>query len=176
MSNNREPVMENRGEAYTFRWRYIALPVAILILSAVLVLIFYSRLSEQVAYRFLPDGSPERLTGRGTVILWTLLPQLLLTLAALAVTRGVTSLANRYSEPGSAVVKLEKILLLMGNMPALPQVIFGFAMLDIFSYNSSQVHLMPIWIFAVIVMVLGGLILTIFSFRLVLTAWRANKE
>lgn len=176
MSNNAEPVVKKRVAAYRFHWRYIALPAAILILSAVMVLIFYSRLPEQMAYRFLADGSPDKLTGRGAVILWTLLPQFLLTLAALGVTRGVTSLANRYSEPDSAMVKPEKIILVMGNMPALPQVIFSFAMLDIFSYNSFQVHLLPVWVFAVIVMVLGGLVLTIFSLQVARTAWRANKE
>jgi hypothetical protein len=32
-------------------------------------------------------------------------------------------------------------------------------MLDIFSYNSYQIHLIPLWVFALIVMVLGGIIL-----------------
>ncbi len=168
--------MENRGAAFRFHWKYIALPLVILILSAALVLIFYSRLSEQVAYRFLADGSPDRLTGRGTVILWTLLPQLLLTLVALAITRGVTRLANRYITPDGALINPEKIILLMGNMLVLPQIIFGFAMLDIFSYNSYQVHLLPLWVFALIVMVLGGVILTIFSFQIARMVWRANKE
>jgi hypothetical protein len=47
-------------------------------------------------------------------------------------------------------------------MVALPQIILGFAMLDIFSYNSYQIHLMPLWIFALIVMGLGGMALGIF--------------
>jgi hypothetical protein len=57
---------------------------------------------------------------------------------------------------------VEKMLSLMGNMVALPQIILGFAMLDIFSYNSYQIHLMPLWIFALIVMGLGGMALGIF--------------
>ncbi len=176
MSNNREPVTENGGAAYRFHWKYIALPLAILIISVVLVLIFYSRLSEEVAYRFLTDGSPDRLAGRGAVILWTLLPQLLLTLVAVAVTRGVTRLANRYITPGSALINPERIILLMGNMIVLPQIIISFAMLDIFSYNSYQVHLLPVWVFTLIVMVLGGVILAIFSFQILRMAWKANKE
>ena len=47
----------------------------------------------------------------------------------------------------------------MGNMVTLPQIILIFAMLDIFLYNAYQVHLMPLWIFALMVMVLGGIVL-----------------
>ena len=50
----------------------------------------------------------------------------------------------------------------MGNMIALPQVILCFAMLDIFSYNSYQIRLMPLWVFALIVMGLGTIISGIF--------------
>jgi len=47
----------------------------------------------------------------------------------------------------------------MGNMVALPQLVLTFAMLAIFSYNSYGIYLMPLWIFALIVMGLGGIIL-----------------
>ena len=50
----------------------------------------------------------------------------------------------------------------MGNMIALPQIILCFAMLDIFSYNSYQIHLLPLWLFALIVMIMGGVIIGIF--------------
>ena len=52
--------------------------------------------------------------------------------------------------------------MVMGNMIVLPQIILCFAMLDIFSYNSYQIHLMPLWVFALIVMGLGGMALGIF--------------
>jgi hypothetical protein len=38
-------------------------------------------------------------------------------------------------------------------------------MLDIFIYNSYQVHLMPLWLFAVIVMILGTALLGILFVR-----------
>jgi len=50
----------------------------------------------------------------------------------------------------------------MGNMVALPQIILTFAMLDIFLYNAYQVHLIPLWVFALIVIIAGGVILGTF--------------
>jgi hypothetical protein len=40
--------------------------------------------------------------------------------------------------------------------------VLGFVMLDIFSYNVYEIHPMPIWLFALIVMVAGSVILAIF--------------
>ena len=56
----------------------------------------------------------------------------------------------------------------MGNMITLPQLIVFFAMLDIFSYNSYQIHIMPMWVFLLIILGLAtialGALLTI-TFR-----------
>jgi hypothetical protein len=49
-------------------------------------------------------------------------------------------------------------------MIALPQLVLAFAMLAIFSYNSYGIYLMPLWVFALIVMGLGGIILGAFFF------------
>ncbi len=63
----------------------------------------------------------------------------------------------------------------MGNMVALPQIILCFAMLDIFSYNSYQIHIMPLWVFALIIMGLGGIILGVFFIRAIQQAWGATR-
>ncbi len=102
---------------------------------------------------------------RGTIILWMLLPQLSLTMMAGAISWGITKLSVLFRQRESTRIKPERILLLMGNMVALPQIILCFAMLDIFSYNSYQIHIMPLWVFALIVMGLGGVILGIFFVR-----------
>jgi len=145
-----------------FRWRYIVLPLVILLLSVVLVLYFYGKLPAEVAYRFEPDGSPDEWLSRGAIILWALVPQFLLTLLAGAITLGIAKLGVLFKQTAPTRIKLERVLLLMGNMIGLPQVILCFAMLDIFSYNSYQVHLIPLWVFALIVMGLGAVILGIF--------------
>jgi len=104
-----------------------------------------------------------------------LLPQLFLTLVAGAITWGITKLSVLFRQSESTWVKPERILLLMGNMVALPQVILCFAMLDIFSYNSYQMHIMPLWVFALIIMGLGGVILGIFFIQAMRRAWRASR-
>ena len=148
-----------------FRWRYIALPLAALILTITLVAYFYRLLPEEVVYRLGSDGPPEESIGRGAIILWTLLPQFLLTLLALAVTWGITKLSSTFKQMEGFGINLDTVALAMGNMIALPQAILFFAMLDIFSYNSYEIRILPLWMIALIVMALGAVILGIFFIR-----------
>ena len=143
----------------SFRWTYIVLPIAILLLSIILTVYFYRLLPDEVAYHF--EGvSPDKWTSRGAVIAWMLTPQFFFVLMAGAIVWGATKLSTIFQQAESAAVK--KVLSLMGNMVALPQIILSFAILDIFSYNAYQIHIMPLWVFALIVMGLGGIILGIF--------------
>jgi hypothetical protein len=73
---------------------------------------------------------------------------------------GTTMLSARILQEESALIR--KVLLIVGNMVVLPQIIIVFAMLDIFLYNAYRIHLLPLWIFVLIVMVLGAIILAIF--------------
>ncbi len=172
---HRQPTKEvTTAETLPFRWGYILLPLAILALSIILTAYFYHQLPTEVAYHFKLDGSPDRWLGRGMVTLWLLVPQPLLTLVAAAITWGITKLGILSSQPESAWIKPEGMLSLMGNMVALPQIILCFAMLDIFSYNAYQMHIMPLWIFALITMGLGGVILGIFFILAIRRAWRAT--
>ena len=109
------------------------------------------------------------------IILWLLLPQLFLTMVAGAFTWGMTRLGALFGQPESTLMKSEGVVSLMGNMIALPQIILCFAMLDIFSYNSYQIHIMPIWVFAVIVMGVGGITLGIFFIRAIRQSWAAKQ-
>ena len=162
-------------KALTFHWHYIIMPLAILFLSVILTAYFYHRLSTEVAYHFRLDGSPDKWLSRETIIVWMLAPQVLLTLGAGAITWGVTKLGILSKQVESTLVKPEKVISLMGNMVALPQIILCFAMLDIFSYNSYQAHIMPLWLFALIIMVLGVIIIGIFFIQIIRQAWEANQ-
>jgi len=145
-----------------FRWSYIIAPSAVFILSIILIAYFAPQLPNDVAYHFNPDGSPDKWLSRGAAIGWAVVIQLFLVLVAAAIPWGTTKLSALAGQIEGAVIKPERTLSLMGNMIALPQIILLFAMLDIFSYNSYQVHLMSVWIFALIVMVIGGIILGVF--------------
>ncbi len=138
------------------------LPAAILLLSVILAAYFYHQLPNDVAYHFKLDGSPDRWFSREITIVWMLAPQLLLTLLAGAITLGITKLSSLPRQIESVRIKPERLLSLMGNMIALPQIILCFAMLDIFSYNSYQIHIMPLWVFALIIMGLGAIALSLF--------------
>ena len=102
--------------------------------------------------------------------------QVLFFLAAAGITRSIAEVYNRYTDPDGGAVRPGTVLILMGNMVALPQAIVFFALVDIFSYNSYQTHFLPLWLNAVIVLVAGGIILGIFFVRAGLRVWRANKE
>ncbi len=157
------------GSPLAFRWSYVLLPLLLLLISVILVAFFYGRLPDEVAYHFQGDGSPARWLGRGVIVLWLLLPQFLLAGVAVVLTWGVSRLLARV-QSGSDMIVPAGVLPVMGNMIALPQIILGFAMLDIFRYNSYQAHLMPLWVFALIIMVLGGIVLGVFFVR---AMWRA---
>ncbi len=163
----KEPANKKTAKDLTFQWKCILLPVAILLISIILALVFYPQLTDEVAYRFNPDGSAKSELSREIFTLFMLLPQFLLTLMSAAVTWGVTKLTPslEQTEEQTERIKPEKILLLMGNMIALPQIVLAFVMLDIFSYNIYEIHLIPVWLFALIVMLTGGIILTIFFIR-----------
>ena len=162
------------AETLSFHWSYIILPLAILALAIILTAYFYHQLPTEAAYHFKLDGSPDRWLGRGMVTIWLLVPQLLLTLVAAAITCGITKLGILPRQPESAWIKPEGMLSLMGNMVALPQIILCFAMLDIFSYNAYQMHIMPLWVFALVIMGLGAIILGIFFILAIRRAWRAT--
>jgi len=145
----------------SFRWRYVALPLLFLLLSLGLAIYFYPRLPGELAYHF-KGGLPDRWLSRVAVIAWLLVPQFLLTVLGAALVMGIIRLGNRF--PRTTNKRAGKMLLLMGNMVALPQSVLTFAMLAIFSYNSYGMYLMPLWVFALMVMGLGGIILGAFFF------------
>jgi uncharacterized membrane protein len=124
----------------------IIAPLAVLLLSIILSAYFYHLLPTEVAYHFELDGTPDRWLGREMTLVLALLPQLLLTLLACGVSWGATLFSTRFGQ-GASKRRPESMVLFMGNLIALPQLILGFAMVDIFSYNSYQTHIMPMWIF-----------------------------
>ena len=158
-----------------FRWIDVALPAVVLILSVILVAYFYRLLPDEVAYHF-SDGLPDRWISRSAIVVWLLVPQLFLCLMAAAITWGIARLSTRFQQVDTTRIRPEKVVSLMGNMVALPQVIIAFAMLDIFLYNSYQIHIIPVWMFAMIAMGLGGVFLGIFFVQAMGRAWSSSGK
>ncbi len=161
-------------ERLPFRWSYIILPVVILLLAIILAAFFYPQLPTEVAYHFKLDGSPDKWLSREMTMVWMLLPQLCLTLLAGAIVWGITKLGI-LSRQTKGNLRPDRILSLMGNIIGLPQLVICFAMLDIFSYNSYQTHIMPIWIFALTIIGLGSITLGIFFILAIRRIWGTTQ-
>lgn len=140
-----------------FRWIYLAFPAAILLISLVLTAVFFNLLPDEVAYHF-QDDTPDGWLNRSAIIAWLVVPHIFLVLLAFAVVRVALMTTRHWQTEGTPI---NRLLLLMANMVTLPQIILIFAMLDIFLYNAYQIKLIPVWVFAVIVLVLGGILLGI---------------
>lgn len=188
VSNNKpiQPAAAKPSQA--FHWSYIALPLLVLVISLALTAIFFPRLPSQVAYHFAGDGAPDRWTGRGQLVTIMLVPQFVFTLFAAATTWILSKVVSRFggqampvlstpkgSTGNAAMAKPERIIRLMGNMIVLPQTVLAFAMLSLYFFNAFQIRLMPIWVFAVLVMVLGGVVLGILFARTIRGALRPTQ-
>ena len=160
-------------EPLSFHWGYIVLPLSVLLLSILLTAYFYHLLPPEVAYHFKLDVTPDKWLGRETTVVWMLVPQFFLTLLAGGITWGITKLRILPARADGAWIKPQMILMLMGNMIGLPQIILCFAMLDIFSYNSYQIHIIPMRIFLLIILGLAGIALGVFS---VLTILKTKQQ
>ena len=117
----------------SFRWIYIALPLAILLLSIIVTVYFYHLLPAEVAYHF-EGGAPDRWMSRGAIIAWMVVPQFVLVLLALGIISVATILGRRFRQGENTPVR--KLLSIMGNMVACPRLfsplqclIFSFTML-----------------------------------------------
>ena len=108
-------------------------------------------------------------------LLLTLLPQFLLALVALTLAWVTTRFVNRFWSSEGTRANPGTIVALMGNMVALPQIVFGFAMADIFVYNAYQVRLPPLWIFAIVFIVVGGIAIGAVFVRAIMREWNRGQ-
>jgi len=139
-------------KSLSFRWKYILWPLVVLVLSLILIGFFYRLLPAELAYHF-QNGTPDRWMSRPALIAWTVVPQFVFLLMAIIIIYIAVMLSRKLQLAENTPTT--RLLSIMGNMVVLPQVILFFAMLQFFLYNSYQIHLIPLWIFAVIVMLLG---------------------
>jgi hypothetical protein len=159
-----------------FPWKAMMLPLVIFLLVVAMVVWFYGKLPQEVASRFASDGTPSVWTTRGTLIMWALLPQFLLTLLAVMVAWGVTRIGVLARSMEEAGIKLDNLLLVMGNMIALPQLILGFAMLNTFGYNAYQIRIVPLWAVVLIIAIAGAVILGAFFITAIRKMWLKDSS
>ena len=162
--NPRPEVKITTGRA-SFRLQYVILPLAIFLLSAAITVWFYPRLPAELAYNFKLSTAPDQFFRREMAPVLMFLPQLILALPVAAITWGITRLDLTSDQTGSHRTTLERTMLIIGNMVAIPQVVICFALADVFSYNAYGTHLIPLWLFGVIILGTGSVFLGILFIR-----------
>jgi len=155
-----------------FRPSFIGLPLALLIIAAVLCGVYYGRLPDPAAYRFQTSAA-DAFIGRGALIAWLLIPHALCVFMSWGLV-SIILLSSRYwADEGSFIAR---VLPLMGNMTAVAQVVFVLAAVQIFVYNTAGKLLAPFWPAAVAVLVIGGAVIFIKFIGLFRESRRRNPK
>jgi len=146
---------------YCFTFKNMALSAAVALISLVITLIFLPQLPDELAYRFSSIGEPVNWASANTVILVSLFLQALFLGLGWLTGKLVFRMLLATRPLAATIKKGLNLAVVCSNMVALPQVILAFLAADIFSYNVSGVHLMPAWLFIVITMIAGGIIIAL---------------
>ena len=125
----------------------------------ILIVVFVSNLSLEPAFRFNSAGEPVNTAPASLIVRLSLIAQLLFLAIGWLVGKGVTSFINRLRMPESAGRQSQKVIAVAANMIALPQIIAAYISFDIFIYDTNNLHILPVWAFALISMSIGGILI-----------------
>ena len=157
------------------RWRYVVVPLLVLLVSIVAAACFFRLLPSEMAYGYGSGTDSANYESRGLVLVVLLAPQFILTFLSAAVAHVVARVGTRFVRDGSTpVAAIDSLATVMSNMVVLPQLILCYAMIDLFRYNAYGTRLPPLYLFAVVVMLVGGGVLGVFFLRAIQQA-RAVK-
>jgi hypothetical protein len=92
-----------------------------------------------------------------------IIPNVFFILMAISVVR-IVMFWSKYVPPGET--PLHQLLPIMGNLMALPQIVMFAMLLQLLLYNVYDTGLIPLWIIAVGILVLGGAALVIMFMRI----------
>ena len=156
-----------------FRLSFVALPLAVLLLVVGLSAACYGQLPAEVYYRFdtsgAPSGSPIAKT---SLVLMMVGIQALLTGMAYIATRSVSNVQLFRDNVDNFWFNPTRLLTLMGNMPVIIQAIMAYVLIDAIVYANQADHLMPLWLFAVITLVIGGIIILVYGIPIIVQAYK----
>ena len=146
-----------------FRLRYAALPLLTLLVSAIIAAWLGPKLTADAAYNFGGGDAPTGYFSRGAVLGITLGLQVAIALPVVFVSWVTIRLRGGSLEltetGGGDAVKLDRVLLMVTNLVALPQLLLFFALAEILSYNIYGAHLLSGWAYGAAVLVTGALFL-----------------
>ncbi|MFA5629620.1 MAG: hypothetical protein WC958_05165 [Dehalococcoidales bacterium] len=172
--NNKASTCQADTAGLTFEWKYVSLPLTILFMSFVVIAIFFFQLPDQVAYRFNSDGSPENWIGRLNISAVMLGVQALIAVAIILVVRSVVNFGKTITKADTGL-NLDRFMLLIGNIAALPQLVLAVVMFDIFSFNLVGEHVLSIWFIILTMAIVGVVILAVFFIKAFMHTTIKNK-
>ena len=147
------------------RWSYFTLPIALLLISIVITIYFYGKLPDAVVWHL--NSSNSATISNSQIVLWSIVPQLLLTLLAIVITYGATKINDLFNQAADSSIKLDTVLMVMSNMVVIPQLVLIIAMLRIFSYNAFGTQISFIWWVSLAIILAGVVFLSIFFVNLI---------
>jgi hypothetical protein len=148
-----------------FGIKEVSVPLIILLISIVISLVFWPQLPPELAFRFGPSGIPVSYADSLIVAVLCLGFQAFIITGGWLIGFTIIRIAGSLFVMNRANIRTRRIALLVANMVILPQIIVAFIMADIFSFNVSGIHLMPLWTFTIIVMVIGAVAITFVLLR-----------
>lgn len=166
--------MPQNNNPLQFRISYIILPLAVLFLTAGLAAVFYGQLPADIHYRFNLEGEPSGEAVSKLVFTVLMLGIQLVLSAAAYLTVKIIGQVKLFQENASSLVfDPARLLTIMGNLPAIAQLIMGYVLLDSIFYALQNEHLMHLWLFALVVLVIGGIVLIGYALPMVIRAYRS---
>lgn len=165
--------MSQNPDPLKFRLSFIALPLAVMIIAVVVAVVFFGRLPDEIHYRFGLDGTPSGdSVSKSSFFGLMLAIQVGLTVVAYLSVKSIGQVKLFQENVNAFWFNPTKLLTAMGNMPAIIQIVVAFILIDGVFYALQDSHLMPLWLFALITLGLGGIILIAYALPVVLQTYR----
>lgn len=157
---------EEKSQAeLSFRLSYIALPGAVALATVIAIVILYSSLPPELAFRFSSSGEPRGLIGRELFVGLMIGAQFIVVGLTVAVALGIINLARRMLKENPTATAPGSTLWLMVNMLVLPQLLIAFVALDAAYYARNLTHIMTPWLFSLLAIGIGTLVIIVLFAR-----------
>ena len=170
---NQAPQNSTTPDPLKFRLTFIALPLVCLALTVVLSAIFYGQLPDKVNFRFNLDGNPSGdPIAKGLFLLLMVGIQALFTFIAFQATSAIGRVQVLRDNVDKFWFSPTRLLALMGNMPAIIQAIMAYILIDAIVYAKNADHILPLWVFSVATLAIGGIIVLIFGLPIAIKGYR----
>lgn len=168
MSQNSTP-----NDPLKFRLGFILFPLICLLTVIAMSAVFYGQLPDTVYYRFNMDGDPSGSPlAKGSFLILMIGLQALLTFIAYFTTSAIGNIQTIRDNVDKFLFSPTRLLKLIGNMPAIIQVILAYLFVDAIVYSKQTDHIMPLWVFAIGTLVIGGIIVLIYGLPMALRGYK----